>query len=378
MTPLEVLGIAAIAIPVAAVVAELVARQVLGATGGYFCWWPGRTQRFHLDRESLPMLPDVVNWMANKDGERGGTPPTKGESCYRVLLAGGSCVEGYYLDQPQTVAGRLEAHLNESAGLQTLGTKRAHVGGVARSRISCAQIQTLLEKSLPRYESLDCLVLMVGASNLVRWLELSTPPAPWDDEVPLTHLFECHPKGPFTWHPKRSALRALAVRAHGKLRPKLEVRKGVGKRIVQQRARRQAARVLLDECPDPVEMIDQFADELGRLIDFAKTKAKKVVVVRQPCFDKPMTKDEEKWMWNFAQGVIYGSDVDTYYSHRLIAELMHKTADRCGEVARAHGAIDVDLAGTVAAGLENYYDFLHFTPQGAERVAERVAKEIIG
>jgi hypothetical protein len=62
----------------------------------------------------------------------------------------------------------------------------------------------------------------------------------------------------------------------------------------------------------------------------------------------------------------------------LISELMHKTAERCGEVARAHGAIDVDLAGTVDAGLENYYDFLHFTPQGAERVAKRVAKEITG
>jgi hypothetical protein len=378
MTATEVIGIVAIAIPVAVVVAELIARQALGSIGGYFCWWPGRSQRFHLDSESLPMLPDVVNWIANEDGERGGTPPAKGESCYRVLLAGGSCVEGYYLDQPETVVGQLEASLSEAGGLQTLGTERVHVGGVARSRISCAQIQTLLEKTLPRYESLDCLVLMVGASNLVRWLELKTPPAPWNDDVPLSHLFECHPKGPFAWHPKRTALRALAVRLHGKLRPRVEVRTGVGKRIVQQRARRQAARVMLDECPDPIEMIDQFADELGRLIDFAKTKAKKVVVVRQPCFDKPMTKDEEKWMWNFAQGVIYASDVDTYYSHRLIAELMQKTADRCGEVTRAHGAIDVDLSSTVEAGLENYYDFLHFTPKGAERVARRVAREITG
>ena len=378
MTVPQALVLVALSVPVVVITAELIARRVLGATGGYFCWWPGRTQRFHLDRESLPMLPDVVNWSANEDGERGGPPPQKGESCYRVLVAGGSCVEGYYLDQPQTVAGQLEAFLNQAGKLQAFQTQRVHVGGVARSRISCAQIQTLLEKTLPRYESLDCLVLMVGASNLVRWLELSTPQAPWDDEVPLNHLFECHPKGPFTWRPKDSALRALAVRAHSRLRPKIEVRTGVGKRIIQQRARRQGAKVMLDECPDPGEMIDQFAAELGNLIDFAKTKAKRVVVVRQPCFDKPMTKDEEKWMWNFAQGVIYASDVDTYYSHRLIAELMHKTAERCGEVTRAHGAIDIDLGDTVEAGLENYYDFLHFTPKGAERVAHRIAKEITG
>ncbi len=378
MSALELLAVSVGGLAACGVIAELLARAVLRSKGGYYCWWPNRKQRFLLDRESLPMLPPVVHWQANRDGERGGAPPAAGESCYRVLLAGGSCVEGYYLDQPETVAGQLETQLASESNLAQLQVQRTHVGSIARSRISCAQIQTLLEKIQPRYHSLDCLVLMVGASNLVRWLELSTPKAPWEDGVALSHLFELHPEGPFGWHPKRTAIRALVVRAHRRLRPTEEVRNAVGKRILQQRKRRQEARVMLDECPDPTEMIEQFATELGGLIEFAKTMAKEVVVVRQPCFDKEMSPDESKWMWNFAQGVIYGSGVDTYYSHRLVRELMRKTAERCGEVARERGVIDIDLSKDLEPGLENYYDFLHFTPKGAERVAEQIRKHLLG
>ena len=377
MSGIEIVAFAIAATLAILVAAEFVARAMLRSSGGYYCWWPNRKQRFNLDRGSLPMLSPVVRWQVNRDGERGGVPPSKGESCYRVLIAGGSCLEGYYLDQPETVAGQLELHLNSHSKLANLQTERAHVGGVARSRISCAQIQTLLEKTLPRYESLDCLVLMVGGSNLVRWLELSTPAAPWGDDAPLSHLFELHPEGPFGWNPKKTALRALAVRAHRNLRPMEEVRDAVGKRLIQQRNRRQDARVMLDECPDPGEMIDQFAADLGDLIDFAKTKARRVIVVRQACFDKEMTPAESKWMWNFAQGVIYRSGVDTYYTHRLIGEVMRKIAARCGEVARAHGAIDLDVSKDVEPGLENYYDYLHFTPRGAARVAAIVAASCV-
>jgi len=353
---------------------ELAARWSLRRLGGYYTWWPGRRQRFELDLEALPT---PVRWSVNRDGERGEAPPGPDESCYRVLLAGGSCFEGYYLDQAHTVASRVAAHLRQPRALGALGHDRVHVGSVARSRISCAQIRQMLERILPRPGRLDCVVLMVGASDLVRWFELGTPPAPWRDPVPLSHVFELHPEGPFGWSPLRLALRAVGARIHQRWLAREVVRERVGKLLIRQRERRRDARKLLDEVRDPSDLLEAFAAELGGLIELARTRAKTVVVVRQPWFDKVLTPEEERWMWNFARGEIYGTDIDVYYTHRLVRELLGKLATVCGETTRAHGAVDLDLTGRPEPGLENFYDFLHLTPRGADLVGRAVARAIV-
>jgi len=350
------------------VLAELVARTLLRRCGGYFPLVPFQRQCFELDREALPMLEPVVHWHVNADGERGGAVPP---GAARVLLAGGSCVESYYLDQPSSVAGRLEVAL---AG--HFGARPVHVGSVARSRISCELIRTMLQKSLPRYARLDCVVLMVGAGDLVRWFELGAPTAAWDDPAELSHLFGQHPEGPFGWRPGQLAFRALVARAARRFSPREESRMRVGKRLAELRVRRAASEPKLDTIADPSLMLERFGTQLGLLIDDLKRVADIVVVARQPWFDKELTPAEEAWMWNFGQGEIYATEVAGYYTHRLVRELMGKVAERAGEVARAHGALDVDVPRALEPGLANYYDFLHFTPLGAERVAAEVARAL--
>jgi lysophospholipase L1-like esterase len=356
----------------AGVLAELAARVGLRKWGGYFPLVPHQRQRFELDREVLPMLEPVVHWRVNRDGERGGAVPS---GAARYLVAGGSCVESYYLDQPSSIAGQLQAALAE-----TSGGRPVHVGSVARSRISCAQIREMLGKSLGTDKArsagappLEAVVLMVGASDLVRWFELGAPTEPWVDTAPLSHLFGQHPEGPFGWGLGSLALRALAARAQRRFFPREESRSRVGKRLADLRKARAAAEPKLDTIADPTLMLERFGTDLGALIDDLKSVAKTVVVARQPWFDKELTPDEERWMWNFGQGEIYAGGVQTYYSHRLVRELMRKIADRAGEVARTHGAIDLDIPSQLDPSLDNYYDFLHFTPQGAKRVAELVA-----
>ncbi len=58
----------------------------------------------------------------------------------------------------------------------------------------------------------------------------------------------------------------------------------------------------------------------------------------------------------------------------VVRELMAQVAERAGEVARAAGALDVDIPNLLEPGLENYYDYMHFTPKGAERVASLIAE----
>ena len=83
MSGIEIVAFAIAATLAILVAAEFVARAMLRSSGGYYCWWPNRKQRFNLDRGSLPMLSPVVRWQVNRDGERGGVPPSKG----RVVLS---------------------------------------------------------------------------------------------------------------------------------------------------------------------------------------------------------------------------------------------------------------------------------------------------
>jgi lysophospholipase L1-like esterase len=319
------------------------------------------------------MLEPVVRWQVNSEGERG-SEYVPGH--YRVLLAGGSCVESYYLDQATAVGGQLEQLLGQPAALEQLQREGVHVGSVARSRMTCEQLDTMLRPNLPRYGRLDCVILMVGASDMVRWLELGTPTEPWTDVPSDAHLWGLHPRGPFGWSPRRLALRALAMRARDRWAPSEIRRSGVGRRMIANRKARAAA-PKLDEVPDPTIMVARFEQGLNQLLTSLEGVADRIVVARQPWFDRELTPEEDAWMWNFGQGVIYTTPVDVYYTHRVVRELMTRVAERCGAVTRARGHLDLDTPAALEPGLENYYDFFHYTVRGAARVAELMRDAVL-
>jgi len=361
----------------AGAIAELAARAGLARFGGHYPVRPHLRQRLGVSRDALPMLEPEVHWRVNADGERG-EPYRAG--AWRLLLAGGSCVESYYLDQPTSVAGQLESILGEDANRPRLGPAAVqhgvHVGSVARSRMSCEQIEEMLAPNLPRYGKLDCVVLMIGASDMVRWLELSCPTEPWVDDPGPNHLWGLHPKGPFGWKPGSLALRALATRLRDRLAPEEVHRTDVGKRMIANRLARQAA-PKLDEVPDPEIMLARFERGLDNLLATLEGVADRIVVARQPWFDKELTPEEDAWMWNFGQGVIYHKPVEVYYTHRVVRELMTAVAERCGTVARRRGHVDLHTPAHLEPGLHHYYDFFHYTPKGARRVAELMADAVL-
>ena len=157
------------------VIGELVARVALKRLGRHYPLRPHVHEARATDREALPMLEPVVRWDTNADGERG---DAYRPGAWRGLLIGGSCVESYYLDQPSSVGEQLRAALASNERRQRLGAADVHVGSVARSLISCHQIERMLAPDLGRYGKLDCAVLLVGASDMVRWFELGTPTEP--------------------------------------------------------------------------------------------------------------------------------------------------------------------------------------------------------
>ncbi len=359
------------------VILELAARAWWRSRRDYFVWRPFERTHMQLDRAALPTLEPLVRFEINAEGERGGELPADRTGLYRVLVAGGSAAEGYMLDHPSSWPGALEARLRDKSALERLGARQVHVGNIARSLVPCETIVTMLERSLPRYPKLDLVLLMVGASDAVTWLEQRCPVPLPPARFGLDYMFDEHCERRFGWSPGSLALRALASRLTRRSRAP-RIRERTGAKLVELRERRRNAVRWIETIPDPEPMLRRFEENLARLVELARARGARVVVVRQPWFDKELSDAEEAVMWNFCVGRPYVEKTTDYYPHPLVRSLLTRLDERAAATARRLGVEELDLRGTIEPNLENYYDYLHFTPTGARKVADAVASVVLG
>ena len=376
--PLLALVLVVVGLPLVGVLVELATRRWLATRGSYYVWTPGSHLRMELERESLPSLPPVVRFDANKEGERGPELPSDLSHTYRVLVAGGSAAECYYLDQETTWPEVIRCELSAPEALENLGAQHVHVGNVGRSLVGCEHIRVLLEKTLPRYDKLACLVFMVGASDLVFWLEQQTPPELEDQPLPTERLFASHPEPPFGWGPRTLAVRRIASYWRHVLQHEVTHRTRTGKRMIDLRKMRASAETWIDGVPDPAPMLDHFERHYRELLTLARQHAKRVICARQPWFGKPeFAPEEARWMWQFGAGRPYQETVTTYYRHPVVWDLMRQVDQRAAEVADELGIEHVDLQSIVPLDLEHYYDEMHHTPKGCTVIGRAVADAIL-
>ena len=353
--------------------AEFGARWWIRRQRRYHVWTPGTRRELRLSRGISPHLESVVSFAVNQDGERGGDVDP-GPGLYRVLVAGGSPVESLFLDQDTGWPGRLQRTLSRSTNLRALQAERVHVGNIGRSGVGSQELDLILERVLPRYPHLDAIVIMIGGADVVHWLERGAPSPYPETPVPVRAYFSVHPDGPFSWAPTRSALRELARRArHQWFRP-LEVSDRAGHWMHRARAMRADAAEVRSTVPDPEPMLERFEHYLRRLLRRARSHARRVVFVLQPCFDKPAyTQAEISQFWHGGMGIAWRAPVTTYYSLDITNRLMRLLAARAIQVTEDMGVEHLDVRGTLRPCLENYYDWLHYTPAGAAWVASVVS-----
>jgi lysophospholipase L1-like esterase len=357
---------------------ELAARAWIRFRNAYYVCLPGQRLRLHLDRDTLPELDPVARFDVNADGERGGDVPRlrRGDTLYRVLVAGGSQPEGYLLDQDANWPGALERILSGPEYAAPLGATNVHVGCIARSGVGSEALDLMLARVLPRYSRLSAIVILVGASDVLRWLEAGAPNAP-SALVPSAELFRCHPEGPFGWTPRTLAAAELARRAHRRLRRPTRVHEQAGRWLRKARAMRAQAKIVRAAMPDPGAMLAHFEQHLRRAVQRAQAHADRVVLVRQSWFAKDsLTPDELAHMWHGGAGQAWRDDVTTYYSIDVTARLMELMDATTARVAATLGVETVDLPSLLEPNLTTYYDYFHLTPYGARCVAAAVARTL--
>jgi O-antigen/teichoic acid export membrane protein len=371
-----VLSITAGAIVVLSILGEVVARAVIRRRGGYYRYQPFWRTRLEFAPGEMPGFPPA-RMEINADGERGDPPPAPGEPCYRVLVVGGSAAECATLDQSQTWCAVAQTILGDPLNLQALGAPRVHVGNVSRAILPVEEINWMLEKMLPRYGALDAVVLMVGGADVVRWVEQGTPGAAPAGRLAVDRLFERHPEIRFGWRPRQTAYWRLLADLNRRTRRPLVVDPRGTTWMTKARAMRAEAPGRVDRVPDPTPMLDNFERHLRALVETARSKARRVVLVRQPWFGPEPTKEEEAMFWNFGLGRPYKEKVSTYLTPRVVHALMRAMDARAASVAASVGVQHVDLMAALEPSAKTFYDELHFTPDGAEVVGRTVANAIV-
>ena len=361
-------------LPALYVAVELAARWWIRRRDEYHVLPPGLRLRLEIDREVFPQLERETRFDVNRQGERGDEVPRSSDGLYRVLVAGGSQPEGFLLDQDTAWPGALHRLLETPESLAKRGASKVHVGSIARSGVGSEALDLLLDRVLPRYPRLQLIIIMIGATDVMRWLEYgasSTLPP-----VKVADIFRCHPEGPFGWRPKDLAAWELLLRARRRwLRP-MVVHKRAGRWYAQARAMRAQAKEIRHELPDPTTMLDQFECHFRRALEKATAHADRVLVVRQPWFDKEYSEEEAACMWHGGAGQAWRENVTSYYSFDVVSRLMARVDDRARSIAEALDIEQLDLMPILERSLNTYYDGFHATPAGARTVATAIAAAI--
>jgi lysophospholipase L1-like esterase len=366
--------VAAGVLPVLYVAVELAARWWIRHRDEYFVLPPGLRLRLEIDPETFPQLERHTRFDVNSRGERGDEIPPSSAGLYRVLVAGGSQPEGFLLDQDTAWPGALQRLLERPRSLAALGASTVHVGSIARSGVGSEALDLIFEHILPRTPRVQLIIIMIGATDVMRWLEYgaarSLPPVRPQD------IFRCHPLGPFGWKPSNTAAWELVLRARSRWLHPTVVHPRAGRWYAAARAMRARATRILHETPDPAPMLEQFEFHFRRALAQASAQADRVIVVRQPWFDKSYTKEEAAHMWHGGAGQAWREEVTTYYSFDVVSRLMALVDERAASIADALQVEQVDLMPVLDRSLSTYYDGFHATPAGSSIVAATVAAAI--
>jgi len=357
---------------------ELGSRWYLRRRGLYYVWPPYLKFLFHLDREVFPELEEQVRIEINRDGERGNEPPLSDVGLYRILVAGGSPAECASLDQTTSWPGALERILNKPEHLCMLGASKVQVGNIARSGVGSQELDIIFEKVLPRYGHLDAIVILVGGNDVFHWLQRGAQAPYRPSAVPMADVFSYHPEGPFGWKPKTLAFKQLISKQWRSWRRPIKERKRAGRWMGAARAMRASAKEMRTLISDPEDMLANFERNFRRIVQNAKAHADRVLVVRQPWFEKNYTPEEAAHIWHGGMGDPWkGENVTIFYSLDVLCKLMKLMDNRAAKVATELGVDCLDLMAILEQGLKTFFDFVHFTPAGAAVVAEVVASALL-
>jgi len=355
---------------------EWTSRQLL--PGGYFVWPPG----FHMTFDAGEVIRHGVSFPSeltiNDHGMRG-DPPGEGDRP-RILAVGGSTTLCVYLDDafawPYLLQQRLDA---------ALAPATAWVGNVGRPGHKTTHHILQVEKLLPQLPELDAVVLLLGFNDFVPHLTALTHASIVPEPTPQQQLalaFSVFPgwQEDTPWYRRNLIGRALWRLSWRPLPGTEELQPMDAHGAFQARLRhyRQRAGRLLERLPDLRAGIERYIENVARIVELARTRGVRVVLVTQPTLWRAGLSDGElALLWGGGPPFYALREGADYYSVEALAEGMARYNRALLRVCAQHDALCIDAASELPRTTEVFFDDAHFTEAGSARLAELIAQRLL-
>lgn len=350
------------------------------APGMYYVWPPGMKLIRNIQTDARPGVERGESvFSINELGFRGDSPAR--EHTYRILTVGGSTTICRSLDDRQTWPYLLQEMLNDAAG----GRHRVWVGNAGKCGDDMRNHIVQVKRLLPQFPRIDTVVILVGVNDyqLLMTRDETFRPFPGLDKLTpreyehlMNHSFAFWP-GADSAYPflKRTEIwRRLRQAKNRLLNPPdpIMFEDVTGETLEMRRAQRRNAPKIA-ELQDLSPGLEDYSNNINRVIDLAESRAVRVVFLTQPfLWSSDLTEDEENILW-FG----FKTDRSEYYSSEVLARGMRKYNETLIEVCGTRNVEYLDLAERLNQDRSNFYDDVHFNTQGARNAASVIAEYFI-
>ncbi len=358
---------------------ELFCRRLIPPPDNFYIWPPGIERTYTPDQEILPGTSPRVWFRTNSYGLRSYNPiPTDD---YRILVLGGGAAECLYLNQRETWPRRIISLLHEAPP-----QLRVWVGNGGRigqnSRDNILQLEKLPLKAL----DVDAIVILTGVDDLLLRLRQGEGYDPDYLEKPgaythqLDHAFRfvpyqySLPSPPFY---KKLGVWRVAKRIYLRFFGERPQDPG-GRMITRWRENREQSDIRLDQLPNLGPGLDEYKNNLDKIIDSAVRRGIRIIFVSQPAlWKKNMLPEEKERLWMGGIGQFKTVPGQPYYTPEALAKGLETYNSLLASFCRWKGVEYIDSAARFPRDTDLFYDDCHFTIKGSERIARVISDYLL-
>jgi lysophospholipase L1-like esterase len=358
---------------------ELSLRARAQGVEAYYVWWPHLEKVFHVAPGTMPGIDGETHFRVNSLGLRADELLAEHEP--RVLAVGGSATECLFLDQADAWPARLQAELDRRQE-----RRRVWVGNAGKSGLNTRDHVVQLRHLLPQLGRIERVILLVGVNDLTlrlgqdedydaRFLERAG-----SERELLSRSFQLLPLGR---EERLGLVEGTALwRSLGRLKDRWfsgsQVQDDAGRVYDTWREHRRSASRLRERLPDLTSALEEYATNLGILIDLCRDRNASVLLLTQPALWAPDLAPEcEALLWFGGVGDFMAERGCEYYTVGALRSGLDAYNRTIVDVARERGVECFDLASALAGRRDAFYDDVHFNVAGSRRVAELVASFLL-
>lgn len=358
---------------------ELGVRTLYPSSKYYFVHRPYLRITFKPSSNIMPGIEGESRYIVNALGVRG--DEFSPDQTYRILALGGSSTECHYLDQSETWTGLLQNKLNE----YTSGHK-IWIGNIGKGGTNTRHHILHMKCLLQQYPNINAIIVLAGINDLSLRLaeDIFYDPLfiknPGCEEKLSVGAFSVLPVGcnfslPYV---KRSALWHLARKCKYRLFAPGQIQDIEGRYMIKWREHRKNAIAIRNVLPDITSALEEYSRNIETIIDIAESRSVRLIFMTQPVmWERDLPEKLKRLLWFGGIGTFRRGSEREYYSVEALDAGIRMYNDTLLKTCRLRQIECIDLSSILPKDTTVFYDDCHFNENGADAVAEIIARYLI-